>query len=78
MKKCFSSLGATSRASSFANGDTGEALGWIEKELSVVENIINARNNYCAMIGSRDMACDLEKANYKHDKAMGKMTLTWP
>jgi chromosome segregation ATPase len=56
MKKIFSKVSATSRASSFANGDTEGALGWVEKELSGVENIINARSSYCAIIESRCMA----------------------
>jgi hypothetical protein len=42
MKKIFSSVGVTSRVSSFASSDAEGALGWIEKELSEVENIINA------------------------------------
>jgi hypothetical protein len=70
MKKIFSLVGTISRASSFANGDTEGALGWIEKELSEVQNIINARSDYCAMIGSRGMTSILEKA-------MGKMTSAW-
>jgi hypothetical protein len=72
MKKIFSSVGATSRASSFASGDTEGALSWIEKELSEVENIINARSDYCAMIGSCGMTSILEKAYCDDVKAMGR------
>jgi hypothetical protein len=72
MKKIFSSIGATLRASSFASGDIERALGWIEKELSEVKYIINARSDYCAMIGSRGMASVLEKVSCEHVKAMGE------
>lgn len=41
MKKIFSLADATSRASSYASGDTDGALAWIEKELGEVETIIN-------------------------------------
>jgi hypothetical protein len=36
MKKIFSSIATTSRASSIANGDTKGALGWIKKELKTL------------------------------------------
>jgi hypothetical protein len=75
MKKIFSPVGATLRDSSFANGDTEGALDWIKNELSEVENIINTRSDYCAMIGSSGMAPFLEKAGCEHVKDMGKMTL---
>jgi hypothetical protein len=78
MKKIFSSVGVTSRVSSFASSDAEGALGWIEKELSEVENIINAWSDYCEMIGSHGMASILKKAGFEHVKAMGKMTLAWP
>jgi hypothetical protein len=55
MKKIFSSVGAVSMAISHANRDTDRALGWIEKELGEVEAIINARSDYCEMIGSHGM-----------------------
>lgn len=45
LKKFFSSVGATSRPSSYDSGDTGEALSWAEKELGELETIINARRN---------------------------------
>ena len=76
MKKIFSSIGVTSRANSFASGDTEGALGWLEKELSDVENIINARSDYCAMIGSRGMVSILDKASCEHVNALWKMTST--
>jgi hypothetical protein len=77
MKKIFSSVGVTSRDNSFVTGDTKGALGWLEKELSDVENIINARSDYCAMIGSRGMANILDKASCEHVNALRKMTSTW-
>jgi hypothetical protein len=72
IKKIFSSVSATSRASSFVNGNIEGALDWIKKELNEVENIINARSDYCAMIGSSGMVSVLEKASCEHVKAMGK------
>lgn len=70
MKKIFSSASATSKATSFTSGGTEGALGWIEKELSKVENFINARSDYCAMIGSSGMASVLEKAGCDHVKVI--------
>jgi hypothetical protein len=63
LKKIFSSVGATSRATLHINGDNEGVIGWIEKELGEVESIINARSDYCAMIGLRGMALVLEKAD---------------
>jgi hypothetical protein len=78
IKKIFSSIGATSRTISFVNGDTKGALDWIKKELSEVENIINAQSDYCTMIGSNGMAFILQKAGCGHVKVVGKMTSAWP
>jgi chromosome segregation ATPase len=60
MKKIISLVGATSRAGSFANGDTKGALDWMKNELGALETIINAQSDYCAMVGSRGMASILE------------------
>jgi hypothetical protein len=68
LKKIFSSVGATSRATLHTNGDNEGVIGCIEKELGEVESIINARSDYCAMIGLRGMALVLEKADWNHIK----------
>lgn len=72
LKKIFSSTGATSGGISYASGDVGGALSWAKKELGELEGVINARGDYCAMIGSRGMAFMLEKAGCEHIKAVSR------
>jgi Rad3-related DNA helicase len=75
LKRIFSSIGTTSRNSSYASGDTEGALTWAEKELGEIEAVINARSNYSAMIGSRGMTSVLEKAGCQRIKKIGKTNL---
>jgi hypothetical protein len=70
LKKIFSSVGVTLRASSYASGDTRGALAWIEKYLGEVKTIIISRSDYCVMIGSHGMASVLEKAGCEHVKTI--------
>lgn len=42
LKNIFSSIGATSGGSSYASGDVGGALTWVEKELGELKGVINA------------------------------------
>jgi hypothetical protein len=64
LRKIFFSTGAISRATTYTSGDTKGALNWMEKEPGEVDSIITARNNCCAMIGSRGMALVFEKAGF--------------
>lgn len=72
LKRVFSSIGATLREDSYSRGDVGGALTWVEKEKGELEGFINARGDYCAMIGSRGMASVLEKIGCDHAKAISK------
>jgi hypothetical protein len=45
-------------------------LSWAKKELGELGGVINARGDYCTMIGSRGMAFMLEKAGCEHIKAI--------
>lgn len=72
MKKNLSSVGAASRASYYASKDTGGTLAWAEKGLGELEAIIDARSDYCAMIGSHGVRSVLEKAGCDHIKTVGK------
>jgi hypothetical protein len=71
MKRIFSSVGATLRTTLHTSRDTEGVLGWIEKELGEVESIINARSDYCAMIGSCGIALVPKKASCNHIKSVG-------
>lgn len=42
LKKIFFSIGATLGRSSYASGDVGGALTWVEKELGELKGVINA------------------------------------
>ena len=72
LKKVFSSTGTTSRESSYAIGDVSRALVWMEEEIEELKGIMNARGDYCEMVGSRGMASILEKVGCEHIKAVVK------
>jgi hypothetical protein len=50
LKKTFSSIGATLGESSYANRGISEELTWVEKELGVLEGVINAQGNYYTIV----------------------------
>jgi hypothetical protein len=73
----FSSIGGTSRAASHTIGNIEGALSWIEIELGEVESIINARSDYCAMIGRVEWLRYLRKPVATMLRSLEKVASAW-
>jgi hypothetical protein len=69
LKDSFAKEGAYSSEQKFIRGDPEGVIQWIGKEDEAFEEILSDRGDFCAFVGARGVATDLEKTGCEHVKA---------
>jgi hypothetical protein len=70
LKDIFARVGAYSSEQKFIRGDPDGIVQWISGEVEAFDKILSDRGDFCAFAGAQGATSILEKAGYKHAKAI--------
>jgi hypothetical protein len=76
LKGIFNYVGATSEKVSHSAQDILGALGWIEKEIEDLDEVIVGHGDFCALVAARRTVVVFAKAGCNHLKIVNKPTFS--
>jgi hypothetical protein len=76
IKSIFNSAGAMSEEANLSTEDILGALGWIEKEIDDLDEVIVGHGDFCALVAARGTAVAFAKARCNHLKTVNKPTFS--
>jgi hypothetical protein len=76
LKNIFNSIGAMSEETNLSTEDIPGALGCIEKEIDVLDEVIIGHGDFCALVASHGTAASFAKAGCNHVKIVNKPTFS--
>jgi hypothetical protein len=76
LKDILNSVGATFEEASHSAEDIPKALGWIEKEIEDLDEVIVGHGDLCALVATRGTTAVFAKAGCNHLKTVNKPTFS--
>jgi hypothetical protein len=76
VKNIFNFVGAMSEEANHSAKDILGALGCIEKEIDVLDEVIIGHGDFCALVASRGTTAAFAKARCNHISAVNKPTFS--
>lgn len=74
LREIFYSVGAASEEVKYAYHDLPRALGWVENEIDVFDEVMEGQGDFCAIVASRGTVAVFEKAGCTYLKSVNKPT----
>jgi hypothetical protein len=76
LKSIFNSVIAMSEEANLSAEDIPGALGWIEKEIDDLDEVIVGHGNFCALVAARGIHVAFAKARCNHLRTINKPTFS--
>jgi hypothetical protein len=76
LKNIFNSVKAMSEEANLSTEDIPGALGCIEKEIDVLDEVIIGHGDFCVLVASRGTAAAFSKAGCNHVRTINKPTFS--